>query len=187
MSIELSSTWNQVVITAQKYFHAITSFPPDIRPDQKLRTGLFVFLREPEPPEGRRNQISIPIFRPSEDAKIFAVEKAVRSWTLGDYSSQNSADPTKLRFPGCITVEINRQIVQVSCSGLDSPEDVGGSVIILAKLFKVKPKEICDNVQVHGGQLPEEFLDKYSYLNWLIKKPDLDVSIYNKAHNRLPV
>lgn len=183
--IDLATKKMQVIETAQRYFHYITSLPLDIRPvapDAKIRTGLRVFLREPEPVGGQRNQIAVSAFLPSVDAEIFAIEKAVRSWTLGDYSSQNSADPEKLRFAGCVTVKFRDQIIQCSCSGLSEKEDAGGAVIILADLLQAPPINICDNVRGHDGLLPEEFFDRYHYLNWIIKNPNLNPSSLNRTY-----
>ena len=110
------------------------------------------------------------------------MEKAVRSWAHGDYSSQNSADPAKLCYTGCVSVKMRGQVIQASCSGLESEEDAAGSVIILASLFQVTAKEICDNVLKHHGQLPDEFFDRYHYLNWILKNPNLDPASLNKTY-----
>ena len=77
--------------------------------------------------------LSLSLFHnPSEAAQFFAIEKAVRSETLGHSTSQNSEDYPKMKFPGSVTV-FN---YQVSVSGLKVDEDVFIAVVILSKVLQ---------------------------------------------------
>lgn len=135
--------------TAYFWFNELMKLPNSIRNDDKKRTGVQVFVWEP----GTRNFIYFPVSEPSEAAQIFAVEKAVRSYVLGDTSSQNSEDISRLRFPGSVTVEINGVVITVSVSGLQSHEDVFVAIHILARIFNTTTSEICLNI-LENGKLP---------------------------------
>lgn len=136
--------------TAAFWFNKLMELSNDIRNDDKDRTGIQVFAWGP----GTRNFIYFPVGEPSEAAKIFAVEKAVRSFVLGDASSQNSQDVSILRFPGSVTVTINSITVTVSVSGLQSHEDVFVAIQVLARIFNETTTSICLSIVEQGGELP---------------------------------
>ncbi len=64
---------------AENLFDDLIALPKDIRPDDKERTGVKILIRE----IGTRNIIFESIGKPSEASQFFAIEKAVRSETLG--------------------------------------------------------------------------------------------------------
>lgn len=97
---------------ANFWFNEIMKLPDDIRNDTKERTGISVYIRQPG--TNKRNSIHFSVRQPSQDAQDFAVEKAVRFYVLGHFSSQNSADERKLHFPGSLTLEIEGELIQVS-------------------------------------------------------------------------
>lgn len=136
--------------TATFWFEQLLKLPNDIRNDDKERTGIQVFAWEP----GTRNFIYFPVGNPSEAAQIFSVEKAVRSYVLGDASSQNSQDIAKLRFPGSVTIIINGITIIVSVSGLQSHEDVFIAIQILAGIFNKTTASICLSIVEQEGELP---------------------------------
>lgn len=137
--------------TATFWFNKLMKLPNSVRNDDKERTGIQVFMWEP----GTRNFIYFPVGEPSEAAQIFAVEKAVRSYVLGNASSQNSEDVSKLRFPGSVTVEINGVVITVSVSGLQSHEDVFIAIQVLARIFDETTASICLSIVEQGGDLPK--------------------------------
>lgn len=157
--IDLDSKRKLITETASKYFHLITALPRSVRTDEKERTGVQVLVIEP----GTRNLVMVSVKNPSEAARFFAVEKAVRSEALGDASSLNSADGEKMRFAGSVTVYINEMKVQASVSGLKAEEDVVIAIRILAAIFDIMPKAIISNIKKNGGKLPSEFAVKNHY------------------------
>ena len=167
--IDLNERRQDIIAVATKLFEKFVNMPKDVRPDDKERTGIQVLVWEP----GTRNLVMASIKEPSEAAKFFAVEKAVRSHTLDHCSSANSADPSKMKFPGSVSVKfvhpggISRSILVASVSGLKSEEDVAISVAILAKIFGSSFVEACEHV---AGELPDWYgnHDK-SYFMFLFK------------------
>jgi hypothetical protein len=138
------------ILTATFWFKELMKLSNEIRNDDKERTGIQVFAWEP----GTRNFIYFPVGEPSEAAQIFSVEKAVRSYVLGDAASQNSQNISISRFPGSVTVIINGVTILVSVSGLQSHEDVFVAIQVLSGIFNETTASICLNVVEKGGRLP---------------------------------
>lgn len=156
----------QLVALATELFDYLTGLPKEIRPDDKERTGIQIFLRE----VGTRNSVFASIYQPSEQAQSFSAEKAVRSETLGDFSSQNSEDPKKMKFRGSLSILFHGSIFQSSTSGLTGDED---SVISLRNLslFTGLPSDfIIGHIIRNNGEVPDCFSDKNHYLYDLIHK-----------------
>ena len=173
IKVELNKHRISITTVAKDWFEAITKLPKNIRPDDKERTGIQVLVREP----GTRNLIYFSVFEPSEAAKFFSIEKAVRSHILGDYSSENSGNSGQMQFPGSITVRIQGVEIQASVSGLKAEEDVVVSVMILAGIFNLSPALLCKEVLESGGKLPASFFDKKSYFYPFVSaKSVLDVT-----------
>jgi hypothetical protein len=146
---------------AQFLFDSIVELPKEIRPDDKERTGIKFLIRE----IGTRNLILDSVSKPSEAAQFFAIEKAVRSETLGHTSSQNSSDPDKMKFPGSITMNyLNKTFLQCSVSGLKGEEDVFVAVVLLARAFNVPVSYVIKMVELRGGELPWQFKKEGHYL-----------------------
>lgn len=159
MSIDLASKRIELVSIAEGWFFTFTTLPENVRQDKK-RTGMQIYIREP----GTRNLVFAPIFKPSEAAPTFCVEKAVRSWLLRDFSSQNSEDIALLHFSGSVTTYINDIYLQSSTSGLLSVEDVAVSVMMQSRIWRLSPAHICENIRKYGGLLPKCFEDPEHYL-----------------------
>jgi len=159
-TILLSKSENAIINIACDFFNLFNLIPQEIRGDSKKRTGIHFFITEP----GTRNFISNSVGRPSEAARIFAIEKATRMGLLGDYSSQNSENIELMRFRGALTVEIEGIKIQASVSGLQSDEDAFTAVKILAYIFNISDAKVCKIVKKHGGILPESFNKKNHYL-----------------------
>ena len=85
----------------------------------------------------------------------FAVEKAVRSYTRGEVTSQESENPEKMEFAGSITVIIDGMVLQVSTSGLKGEEDMSVSVVVASRILQISTTEVCKNLISNGGKLPE--------------------------------
>ena len=160
-TLNLNDKRGGFIAVGYKHFNAITALSNDIRKDDKPRTGIQIFIRELE----TRNIVITSIHQPSEAAQFFAIEKAVRSQTLGHYSSQNSEDPDNMKFRGSVTAKIKGRAFQASTSGLTGDEDTYVSVKMLAHLFRVSGVAICLDISNHGGQLPECFTEQGHYLN----------------------
>jgi len=152
------------VAYATELFDKITHLPKEIRPDNKERTGIQIYLRE----VGTRNSVFASIYEPSEQAQIFSVEKAIRSETLGDYSSQNSEDPDYMKFRGSLSILFNKSRIQASCSGLSGDEDTAISLLLLSFLTQLSVDSLIKHVLVQGGMIPECFFDRNHYLYKLI-------------------
>ena len=149
--MNLEEKKDQAIKTATFWFEQLLKLPNDIRNDDKDRTGIQVFIWEP----GTRNFIYFPVGEPSEAARVFAIEKAVRSNVLGDASSQNSQDVSKLRFSGSVTININGVTIVASVSGLQSHEDVFVAIQVLAKLSDETTTSICLSIVDQDGELPK--------------------------------
>jgi hypothetical protein len=162
--INLGLIRGMLISEAYKRYDEIMNLPSDERKEEKVRTGIQIFIREP----GTRNALYASIYHPSEAAQTFAVEKAVRSYTLGHFASQNSENPEKMQFRGSLTVNINGVLMQASVSGLDADEDVYEAANLLAKIFAMTPLEILNHVVENDGQIPATFKQKNHYLRKLL-------------------
>ena len=155
----------QFIELATRLFDEITKLPKEVRPlDDKPRTGIQIFLRE----AGTRNSVFASIYQPSEQAQSFSVEKAVRSETLGDFSSQNSEDPDLMKFRGSLTILFHKGRMQTSCSGLSGDEDAAVS-LRLHKLYTELPTDLLiEHIIKNDGMVPDCFFDRDHYLYKLI-------------------
>jgi len=184
--INLNDRRQEIIDVATEAFEIITGLPKNIRQDEKERTGIQVLVIQP----GTRNLVYVSIKEPSEAAKFFAAEKAVRANILSDVSSGNSENLESMQFSGCISVFVDElvegmpdKMLQASVSGLNSEEDVTIAVLILAKLLKVKPYDICKNIISNFGRLPNFFYeDANQESHYLWQTPGL--LLYNKDSSR---
>ena len=151
----------EIISKATELFEKIVNVPVEIRPDTSVRTGIQIFMRE----VGTRNSVFISIHKPSENAQTFSVEKAVRSETLGHYSSQNSEDPYQMKFRGSVTIDFATEKYQSSVSGLQGDEDVAVAVILLSLIFGLSVQFVIKKIMDKKGQIPECFFEKGHYLN----------------------
>ena len=140
---------------AETLFTNFTALSNVVRSDEKVRTGIKILIRE----IGTSNIILESIGKPSEAAQFYAIEKAVRSETLGHAASQNSANPEKKKFAGSITA-FN---YQVSVSGLKADEDVFISVALMAKFLGESIENVIFEIVQKGGLLPEWSLNRNLY------------------------
>lgn len=159
-TINLNEKRGGIIAVGYKYYDQIMSLTGKFRNDEKPRTGIQIFVREP----GTRNLMIASIYKPSEAAQFFAIEKAVRSRVKLDWSSQNSEDPDAMEFRGSVMAEFNGITLQASVSGLTADEDTNIAVRILAYLFKVEPRAIIDDIINHDGELPYFFTENGHYL-----------------------
>ena|GEM_PF-1120752 len=162
--INLIEKRQDIIDIATEVFEKFVRMPKSLRPDNNERTGIQVLVWEP----GTRNLVMVSIKEPSEAAKFFVVEKAVRSHVLSDMSSENSANSLAMQFAGSLSVfmdelpghEGEEGILRASTSGLSAKEDAATSAAILAKITGVSFVEICDNVNASYGHLPEWYHDE---------------------------
>lgn len=163
--IDLNSKRQDIIAVATEVFEKFVSMPKNVRTDDKERTGIQVLVWEP----GTRNLVMISIKEPSEAARFFAVEKAVRTHVNGDSSSANSADTPGMQFAGSLGIfwdELSGHegedeiFLFASTSGLKAEEDVAVSAAVLSKIAGVPFVEICDQVRSYGGQLPDWYDEK---------------------------
>ena len=162
--INLSLMRAEIISKATELFEKIVNVPVEIRPDTSVRTGIQIFMRE----VGTRNSVFISIHKPSENAQTFSVEKAVRSETLGHYSSQNSEDPYQMKFRGSVTIDFATEKYQSSVSGLQGDEDVAVAVILLSLIFGLSVQFVIKKIMDKKGQIPECFFEKGHYLNLML-------------------
>ncbi len=150
---------NKLTAVASFLFGAIIDLPKERRTDDKERTGIRFLVRE----IGTRNLFLSSVKEPSEAAQFFAIEKAVRSETLGDYASQNSENPDEMKFAGSVTINFGGAKIQASVSGLKAEEDVFIAVTMLAYLLDLSANVIAKMIKENGGLLPACFEDKNHY------------------------
>ncbi|PKM91293.1 hypothetical protein CVU82_01695 [Candidatus Falkowbacteria bacterium HGW-Falkowbacteria-1] len=159
--INLDERRLDIISVATKAFEIITRIPNDVRKDDKERTGIQVLVRQP----GTRNLVFVSIKEPSEAAKFFSAEKAVRSDLRFEMTSQESEDPKKLQFPGSVMIEVeDGHFLQASISGLQSEEDVAVAIAILSSLLSTIPSDLCERIRAQGGELPSCFEEEGHYL-----------------------
>jgi hypothetical protein len=157
--INLDEKRQEIIAAATEVFEMFVGMPKNVRPDDKERTGIQVFVWEP----GTRNLVMVSVKEPSEAAKFFSIEKAVRSHVMSDMSSGNSANPPAMQFAGSISVFLDdlpghkneEGILRASTSGLTADEDAATSAAVLAKVTGASFLEICNSVNYFGGELPD--------------------------------
>ncbi|QQG52748.1 MAG: hypothetical protein HY931_00755 [Candidatus Falkowbacteria bacterium] len=156
--IDLNEKRQAIIAVATEMFNKFVSMPPELRSDDKPRTGIKVLVWEP----GTRNLILFSVAEPSEAAQFFVVEKAVRSHILSDMSSQNSEHEPSLQYMGSLSVFLDelegradkKGILLASTSGLKGEEDAAISASVLAEAADASFQDICDNVASNFGKLP---------------------------------
>lgn len=151
---------------AYELFVYIINLPSEIRQDTKKRHGIQTLVWEPN----TRNLVIFPSESPSEAAKFFSIEKAVRANCFGHISSANSAKEESMKYPGALSARFDKRRIFVSVSGLKPEEDAAVSLLILAHIFDVTPLDVIENIKIKRGQLPEEFDDENHYLYALVRK-----------------
>ena len=149
---------------AQNWFDIIMGLPADIRKDDKERTGISVLIQEPE----TRNLLKFDVCEPPMLSNYLADEKAIRSNLLKHASSQNSANPSLLRFPGSLTACFDGVTLQASISGAKGEEDAFISAMLLASAFHRPIEAVLRNIKNLGGELPAQFFQNDHYLNILL-------------------
>mgnify|MGYP000848891163 CR=1 FL=1 len=173
--MDLNEKRQDIISVATEMFEKFVNMPKSVRPDDKERTGIQVIVWEP----GTRNLVMVSIKEPSEAARFFAVEKAVRSHILSDMSSGNSEDVATMQFSGSLSVflnelpghEDNEGLLRASTSGLTAEEDAAVSAAVLAKVTGSSFVQICDNVDEHWGKLPywHDDTDRRGYFQFLFE------------------
>lgn len=162
--IDLVKMRKGIESVAETIFLSIVSLPEEVRGVDKERTGIQVLVREP----GTRNLVYVSVGEPSEAAKFFSVEKAVRSYVKGDYSSANGADFDKMEFPGSLTIDFHGMKLQGSISGMRADEDVTAVTHVLSYITQASPVDICRYVMKKGGVMPDAVRDEDHYLHKFI-------------------
>lgn len=174
--IDLNKKRQDIITVATELFEKFVNMPKDVRPDDKERTGIQVLVWEP----GTRNLVMVSVGEPSEAAKFFVVEKAIRSDILCDASSGNSEYVDAMQFAGSLSVflaelpggsEDNAGVLIASTSGLTGEEDVAVSAAVLAVVTGSSFVQICDNVDEHEGKLPYWYsdTDRRGYFQFLFE------------------
>ena len=153
-----------IISLATELFDDIIDIPS--RDDDKTRHGIQILVREVG--NEKENSIFESIYEPSEHAKFFAAEKAVRSAIYDDYTSQNSADTDLMQYAGCVMVTMNGSKYQASVSGLKSEEDVFIAVYLLAYVLDLTVHYVLSHIRENRGILPNEFSDGEHYLHKMI-------------------
>ena len=148
--INLKEQEKKIKKAAQFWFDAILNLSNEIRQDNQQRTGISIYIREPE----TENILHFSIGNPPPKAKDFAIEQAVRSYGLGDVSSQNSEDVNNSHFAGSLMIEINKTSIQVSISGLQSYENVFIAIQLLSVISNESTSSICLDIIDNSGDLP---------------------------------
>lgn len=169
-SIDVENKRQLVKDFGLRLFEQITALPKDIRPDDKVRTGIQIVVRVPN----TRNLVMVSVKKPSELAKFFAVEKTVRTEVNIETTSQDSQDVKELRYAGCVSIEtvgkdnLKKDLVHVSVSGLQAEEDVLIAIIILSRVVNASVDEVIQEIIAYGGALPRQLSKKRHYLKKLL-------------------
>lgn len=159
--LDLNKKRQDIITVATELFEKFVNMPKDVRPDNKERTGIQVFVWKP----GTRNLVLVSVKEPPEAVKFFAIEKAVRANVLLHMSSESSANPSLMRFPGSVSISyLSREFADFclcesvlisSTSGLTPEEDVAVSVSILADILGLSFLQACESIVSGGGELPD--------------------------------
>ncbi len=166
-NLDLESKRRDIHAFGLKIFNEIINTPKEIRDDDKERTGIMILVRE----VNSRNLIFVKILEPSEATNYFVVEKAVRSVTLGQATSQNSQNEEEFKFAGSITIDLyNGKKYQVSVSGLQAHEDVVVAILVMAKTFDCTAYNVVENIIDFDGELPSFLNDRNSFLNKIMRE-----------------
>lgn len=159
----------------KELFDKITTLPADVRPVDEKRTGIQIYIRQ----LGTRNSAFVSVYSPSKDDITFSVEQSVRTEILGDYSSQDSANPDLMRFAGCVVMELDGIKYHSSVSGLKETENVYMAVVLMREVLGINIKSIVDYLYFYGAMLPKELeynfyginkLKYNTYLNNILKE-----------------
>lgn len=157
----------KIHLIATRCFDYITSLPEGVRPKDKIRTGIQIYLEEMD----TDNILLFSVYQPSERAKVFAIKKVLCMELLGDASSQNSENPEKRFFRGGLRYVVNGFRVRIGISGLFGDEDVATALTILAYLFKTSPGSIHGHIMSCNGKMPDGlFEDHYLSSMFTLKK-----------------
>ncbi|AHB40991.1 TPA: hypothetical protein DIC40_02765 [Patescibacteria group bacterium] len=158
-------------------FDCIVGLPIEVRSDTNQRTGIQVVARETK----TRNLVMVSVYNPSEAAHFFAIEKTVRTETYYSQTSQESANPSEMKFAGNVSfVDSFGRVIHVSTSGLKAEEDTFVSIVILARILEVSVNDVIQNIkkeaEVENTErniddiLPSQFFDPNHYLYALLKE-----------------
>lgn len=153
---------------AKEIFDYLVGLPQDVRPDEKPRTGIQVLLRDPD--YQSEELITFPVYKPSDRAQYFVMEKSLRTELYGDVTSQNSEKETEKKFRGCITVSLEDCMFHCSVSGLYGSEDVAIAIILSARATELSINDVMVNIGARGGKMPVEFYQEGHYLAELLNK-----------------
>ncbi len=164
IKIKLPEMESQFAFISQMLFNKIISTPKEVRGDDKKRTGIQVLVRQ----LATANLVNISILNPSQLAKFFVCEKSTRLELLGDSTSEDTKDEAIMRFPGAIHIVADGMRYHVSVSGLQAHEDVAIAVYIAAYLAELSAKEICTQINLNDGTLPQTLYEENHYLNGII-------------------
>jgi len=159
--INLSEKEEFIINLGYELFNKITAIDPELRKDEKPRTGIQILLRDIIE---SRNLCMVSIGKPSFYAQYLACEKSNRTEWYKHFSSQNSQNPEKGKFRGCVAIKMFDKIYHASVSGLQADEDVTIAIILLSRVFGIHIDEVMESIQSNGGALPKALSDKSHYL-----------------------
>ena len=161
--IDLEAKRASLVQKAAEMYSRIMAIPPEIRKDEKERTGIAVVAVVSATP----NVVVFSIGNPPDRSIFFATEKAVRSDIFDHQTSQESKNLEKMKFPGSISMRIDGIIYRVSISGLKAEEDVAVAIHLLSIIIGLIPNAVRIALE---GKLPDCFSDSNHYLFDLVRE-----------------
>jgi hypothetical protein len=166
--LNLLSKKQELHDVAKEIFDYLVGLPQDVRFDEKPRTGIQVLLRNPD--YQSEELITFPVYKPSDRAQYFVMEKSLRTELFGDATSQNTEKETEKKFRGCITVSLEDCMFHCSVSGLYGSEDVAIAIILSARATESSIDDVIYNIMRRDGKLPKEFSQPGHYLFELLAK-----------------
>ena len=164
MKFNVEQQRKKISYIGNKLFDQLISLPQEIRPDKNPPTGIEIFVKI----VGTRNQMTVSIKKPSKDAKIFAIEKSVRTEIHAHKTSQDSEDVEHMKFAGCVSFYLDKEELHVSTSGLEAEEDTLVSIIVLSRITGVSIDEIIEEIKRDCGALPKEIFQHGHYLDVML-------------------
>ena len=164
VQIDLAQKKMLIHLIGTQIFDYLTSLPKDIRSDNEERTGISIVLRVP----GTRNFLGVSIHRPSEEDKVSAIEKSVRTALYDDITSQDSEDEDVMKLRGCVSMKVNYEIFHSSVSGLLGSEEVAIAIIMMAIATDRTVSQVIINIKQRGGKLHQELFKEGYYLQALL-------------------
>lgn len=150
--INLIEQRESLIELATKLFNYATELPYEekwLKSKEKKSRGIQIFVYELK---NKDNLVFNSIGEPSDFAKIFAVQQAVKAEILGHHFASR-------KEPGVLSVLYKDTSIWASTAGLMEDENAVISLFLLAKVTDCKPGDMIKYILSNKGELPNCFLN----------------------------